>query len=201
MAPPEGAPLVHRRTVDFEAYDHGDALTVVGRLQDVRPWADGERVPVVLHRMELRVGIALATMVITEAAASMADYPHAECPAIEPAFAGLVGLSVGRGYTREVQRRFGGAAGCSHLEHLARSLGPVVVQAVASCRARAVAEGRAEEYLSAGGGDWLRNTCHIWADGGVGLRKLATGWRPGNGPFPAPPLADIEAGIGTPTTD
>lgn len=188
--------LVHRRTVEFDAYDDGDRLTVVGRLQDVRPWADGRTLPQVLHRMELRVVVRLADLVITEVAPTMQNFPHAECPAIEPAFQGLVGLSVGRGYTREVQRRFGGVSGCSHLEHLARSLGPVVVQAVASRRAKAVAEGREVEYLSADGGTWLRNTCHIWADDGVGLRKLAVGWRPGRGPVPAPPLGQVLAEYG-----
>lgn len=198
MTAPEVGPLVHRRSVEFEAFDSGDGLTVVGRLQDVRPWADGEHMPVVLHRMELRVVVSLADMAITESVATMGNYPQHECPAIAPAFAGLVGLSVGRGYTRQVQRRFGGAAGCSHLEHLARALGPVVVQAVASCRARTVAQGAAEEYLSAGSGGWLRDTCHVWADGGVGPRKLALGWRPGEGPVPAPPLAQIEAERGIP---
>lgn len=185
--------LVHRRTVEFEAFDGGDRVTVVGRLQDARPWADGTTSPTVLHRMELRVVVRLLDMVIVEAVPAMHDYPHAECPAIEPAFQGLVGLSVARGYTREVQRRFGGAAGCSHLEHLARSLGPVVVQALASRRARAVAEGREEEYLSADGATWLRNTCHVWAEDGVGVRKLAAGWRPGQGGVPAPSLEQVLA--------
>lgn len=190
---------VHRRTVSFEAYEQPGALEVVGRLLDERPWADGHVVTQVLHQMELRVVIRLDDLVIVEASPAMEHFPHAECPAIEPAFEGLVGLAVGRGYTREVQRRFGGVSGCSHLEHLARTLGPVVVQAVASHRAKAVAEGREKEFLSAEGGAWLRNTCHVWADGGVGLAKLAAGWRPGRSPVPAPALADIRGGAGAPS--
>ena len=80
----------------------------------------------------------------------MHAFPHTECPTIETAFAGLVGLSVARGYTREVQARFGGPRGCTHLEHLARSLGPVVIQAVTSRRALAVSRGEAEDLLAAG---------------------------------------------------
>ena len=41
----------------------------------------------------------------------MHTFPHTECPVIEPAFAELEGLSVARGYTREVQTRFGGTSG------------------------------------------------------------------------------------------
>lgn len=185
---------VHRRTVSFEAFERPGALEVIGRLQDERPWGDGRTMAPVLHQMTLRVVVRLADLVIVEATPEMHNFPHAECPAIEPAFQGLVGLSVGRGYTREVQQRFGGASGCSHLEHLARSLGPVVVQAVASRRARAVTEGREEEFLSAdGGGGWLRNTCHVWAEGGVGFQKLQAGWRPGRSAVPAPPLAEVLA--------
>ena len=91
-----------------------------------------------VHDMELRVTVRIDDLTIIESVAEMHTFPHAECPAIVLAFAGLVGLSVARGYTREVQRRFGGPRGCTHLEQLARSLGPLVVQAVTSRRARAV---------------------------------------------------------------
>ena len=94
-----------------------------------------------VHEMELRVRVRIADLTITEAAARMDTFPHTECPGIVGAFAGLEGLSVTRGYTREVQARFAGPKGCTHLEQLARSLGPVVVQAVTSRRARAVSTG------------------------------------------------------------
>lgn len=189
-----GAPpglLVHRRSVELDAYEGTGSLTVVARLTDQRPWADGARIAQVLHQMELRVVVGVPDLVITAAEAVMHDFPHSECPAIAPAFEQLVGLSVGRGYTREVQHRFGGVSGCSHLEHLARALGPMVVQAVASLRAKAVADGRASDHLSTENGGWMRNTCHIWADGGVGPQKLAIGWRPGTSTSPVPPVDQI----------
>jgi hypothetical protein len=43
---------------------------------------------------------------------------------------------------------------------------------------------------------WARNSCHVWAEGGVAEQKLAAGWRPGRGTYPAPPLEDILAGAG-----
>ncbi len=99
-----------------------------------------------------------------------------------------------RGYTREVQSRFGGPRGCTHLEQLARSLGPVVVQAVTSRRARAVSRGEAVDLLADGGSPWARDSCHIWAEGGMADQKLAAGWRPGIGPYPAPALVTFRAG-------
>lgn len=179
---------LHRRTIEYEAFDRGEVLAVVGRLRDTRPWADDGGSVATVHDMELRVTVRIADMTITEARADMLAFPHNECPAIIAAFRGLEGLSVARGYTRAVQTRFGGPKGCTHLEQLARSLGPVVVQAVTSRRAQAVGRGDADDLLSGGGSPWARNSCHIWAEGGIADQKLAAGWRPGTGPYPCPPL-------------
>ncbi len=180
---------VHVRSIDYRAFRNGaDALLVIGTLQDCRPWAAGSEAVERVHDMELRVTVGLDDLVIREADARMHTFPHAECPAIEPVFRGLVGLGVARGYTRAVQQLFGGPAGCSHLEHLARSLGPVVIQAVTSERAMRVATGDAPDLISGTSSPWARNTCHVWADGGVALAKLEAGWRPGVGPYPSPPL-------------
>jgi len=182
---------LHRRSLVYEAFDDDDHLGVVGRLRDSRPWADQGQAISVVHDMELRVKVRLDGLTITEAGATMHSFPHAECPGIVQAFAGLVGLSVARGYTREVQARFGGTKGCTHLEHLARSLGPVVIQAVTSKRAQAVSRGEANDVITEQGNPWARDTCHVWAEGGIAEQKLDAGWRPGIGPYPALPLEVI----------
>jgi hypothetical protein len=189
--PGEGAVPLHHRAIDYRAWAADDDLVVVGRLTDSRPWAEDGSAVATVHDLELRVRVRTEDLTITGATAEMHVYPHTECPAIEAAFAGLVGLSVARGYTREVQTRFGGPRGCTHLEHLARSLGPVVIQSVTSRRALSVRRGESEDLL-AGGGDtgspWARDSCHIWAEGSIADQKLAAGWRPGTGPYPSPAL-------------
>jgi hypothetical protein len=185
--PVERVPL-HRRSILYAAFDGGDALEVVGTLVDRRPWAGDGRSIATVHDMELRVTVRVSDMTITAASAEMRTFPHAECPSISGAFGGMVGLSVARGYTREIQRRFGGPRGCTHLEHLARSLGPVVIQAVTSRRARSVVDGEAVDLMSDDGSPWARDSCHIWAEGGPADQKLAAGWRPGIGPYPTPAL-------------
>jgi hypothetical protein len=190
----EGAVVpLHRRTIEYEAFDAGESMVVVGRLHDSRPWAHDTGSITTVHDMELRVTVRIDDMSITEASAEMRTFPHVECPGIVESFASLVGLSVSRGYTRQVQDRFGGPRGCTHLEQLARSLGPVVVQAVTSRRALAVSRGESQDLLSGSGSPWARNSCHVWAEGGVADRKLAAGWRPGVGPYPAPTAETFEA--------
>jgi hypothetical protein len=187
---------LHRRSIVYEAFDEGEEIGVRARLEDVRPWADGERSVSLVHDMSLWVAVRAADMTITRVRADMHVFPHAECPAILEAFEGLIGLSVTRGYTRAVQQRFGGPNGCAHLEHLARSLGPVVVQAVTSRRARALGRGETPDLLAAGPTPWARDTCHVWAEGGVAEQKLAAGWRPGVGSYPAQPLEVIRRAEG-----
>jgi hypothetical protein len=186
---PTTAVPVHRRSIEYEAFEVDGALTIVGKLRDSRPWAqspDIERV----HDMELRVTVRLTDFTITDADAVMHTFPHFECPAIVGAFRGLVGLSVARGYTRAVQERFGGVSGCTHMEHLARSLGPVVIQAATSTMARSRTTGQTELGAADTGTSPLaiRNSCHIWAEDGIAEQKLTLGWRPGQDDYPAPAL-------------
>jgi len=173
----------------FDVFGVDDDLVVVARLRDSRPWAEDGSAVATVHDMELRVRVRPTDLTIVGATAEMHAFPHTECPVIEESFAGLVGLSVSRGYTRAVQTRFGGPRGCTHLEQLARALGPVVIQAVTSRRALAVSQGESEDLLAGAGNSgspWARDSCHIWAEGGPADQKLALGWRPGVGPYPAP---------------
>ncbi len=194
---PPGAVPLHRRSLDFEAYDTGADLLVVARLRDTRPWAEDPTDVGTMHDMELRVTVGLDDRIITDAVALMHAFPHSECPMIVDAFAGLSGLSVSRGFTRQVQDRLGGPRGCSHLEHLARALGPVVIQAVTSRRALAVSRGELGDLLGGGGSPWATDSCHIWAEGGVAEQKLEAGWRPGAGPYPSPPLETVRRASGS----
>jgi hypothetical protein len=195
------APL-HRRSIEIEVVDGGeDALGVRSRLRDQRPWhPNPERL--VLHDMVLELDVSLVDMTITRADAEMLTFPHAECPLIAPRFAGLVGISVARGFTRALGEVFGGVSGCSHLHELARATGPAVVQARMSHRARRrdVADEQAAVVTAPapdpGVAPMLR-TCHIWAEDGIAVRKLAAGWRPGvTAAYPAPPLERILAANG-----
>ena len=176
----------------MEVYRRGGYFAVVGTLHDQRPWAGGAYGPRDLHFMELGLVVRRADMTIVDAAADMTTYPHAECTDIQASFHDLVGLSVARGYTNAVQERFGRQHGCSHLEFLARSLGPVVIQALSALMARRLENGGDEGGVrNESGVQWLTNTCHLWAEGGIGEQKVAAGWRPAKETYPAPSLVEI----------
>lgn len=181
---------IHRRSIEVEAFDtpDDDVIEVVGSFLDERPWAHAPEQSVV-HRMTLALLVRVSDMVITGADATMHDFPHIECPQIAPSFGGLVGLSIARGYNKEVQRRFIGITGCAHLEFLARAMGPATIQAVASTRARTrIRDGATmKPQVNA----YMRNTCHVWADDGPALAKIEAGWTPGLAPMPTPTVVEI----------
>jgi hypothetical protein len=183
--PPAPRTAVHRRSIIMDSYEVDDEhVTVVGRLTDVQPWgAPGHDM---MHDMTLTMTVRLADLVITSAEAGMGTFPHAECPFIAPAFAQLEGLSVRRGFTKELRQRLGGVSGCAHLGELARAMGPAVVRTSAASRHQQAtadpASGTDPALLPLG-------TCHVWAPGGPGVRKVEAGWVPGSVPFPIPPVA------------
>lgn len=198
-APPApGEVPTHRRQIDFESYDRGDDLLVVGRLRDDRPWADGTTQEAHVHDMTLEVTVRRPQLVVTAVRAAMRHFPHAECRDIETAFQGLVGLQVGRGYTRAVQERFGRQLGCTHLELLARLVGPVVVQSIPSSALRAHPEDGGGTALAETGSGWFADSCHVWASEGPGpgMQKIAMGWRPGGTTYPAPRVEELRRSAG-----
>jgi len=182
--PPAPRTAVHRRSIIMDSYPLDDEhVTVTGRLTDVQPW-DGPGHEVI-HDMTLTVTVRLTDLVIILAEAGMGTFPHAECPFIAPAFAQLEGLSVRRGFTKELRQRLGGVSGCAHLGELARAMGPAVVRTSAASRQkRATAD-----PASAGPAPLPLGSCHVWAADGPGVRKVEAGWVPGSIPFPIPLVA------------
>jgi hypothetical protein len=164
----------------------GEHVTVVGRLTDVEPWAGSGHE--VIHDMTLTLTVRLADLVITSAEAGMGSFPHAECPFIAPAFAQLEGLSVRRGFTKELRQRLGGVSGCAHLGELARAMGPAVVRTSAASRHRQAVAGD----LGAGPAPLPLGSCHVWAADGPGVQKIEAGWVPGTVSFPVPPVAHFK---------
>jgi Protein of unknown function (DUF2889) len=182
--PPAPPTTVHRRSIIMDSYPLDDEhVTVAGRLTDVEPWGDpGHEV---IHDMTLTLTVRLADLVVTAAEAGMGSFPHAECPFIAPAFAQLEGLSVRRGFTKELRQRLGGVSGCAHLGELARAMGPAIVRTSAASRHRQAVTGDP----GAGPAPLPLGSCHVWAADGPGVRKMEAGWVPGTVPFPVPPVA------------
>ena len=141
--------------------------------------------------MELGIVVRRADLTIVDAEADMQTFPHVECTAIEPHFRELVGLSVARGYTSAVQERFGRERGCSHLEFLARALGPAVIQATTSAAAWQTEQSGAYPTQRAGPVVPHQHVPRVDARRAGRPEGGGSGWRPGRLGYPAPSAAEV----------
>ena len=102
---------------------------------------------------------------VREVAAVTDAGPYAICPAITPAFGQLKGLTVGRGWRREVLARLGGVRGCTHLVELLWPMATAAYQTIYPVLAReraAAAESRPPAHL---------DSCHALARDGEVVRE------------------------------
>ena len=173
---------VHVRTIRVEITPVGEqelevAATLVDERPDGgRPWFGAEP-PRVIHDMRLRLRVRQPGLVITAVGSEMAAHPYTICPEAVPPLQQLVGLSIARGFTREVNERFGRQRGCAHFTALIHALAPAVRQGA----------GAAFPELEVRPGDaepWFVNTCQAWREDGplhrlveagdeAGLRRLS----------------------------
>ena len=173
---------VHVRTIRIDAgkvVTDGDAasaaLRIHGSLEDRRPqgvpdWIqhDGD----VIHHMEVTLTVTWPDLVVAAIDSVMRTFPHAGvCPDALPPLQGLVGVAVGRGFTRAVNERIGRERGCTHVAALILAMGPVVRQGA----------GAAFGFAAPGdpqGTPWFVNSCQAWREGG----PLHRAWRAGEMP-------------------
>jgi hypothetical protein len=166
---------LHRRRIQVDGYRRRDGLwEFEAFLEDVKHYDFDSRFrghvsagePV--HDMALRVTLD-DDLVIREVVAKMAAHPFPDCPGAQAAFQALVGLGMGPGWMREVRRRVGTVAGCTHLFELMRPLATTAYQTILPLRA---AGGGADQSRP----PRLMDSCHGWRRGGEAMRVLHPRW-------------------------
>jgi len=128
--------LLHRRRVHCDGYARADGLfDIEARLLDTRthvfPVLVGEDLPAnePVHQMGLRVTVD-RELLIRSAEPLMVSGPVPECPNIADAYMQLVGLKIGKGFSRAVKTMFAGRSGCSHMTEMLVPLATVAMQTV-----------------------------------------------------------------------
>jgi hypothetical protein len=165
-------PPVHVRTIRVEIAPVGaDELEVTATLVDERPrdnprWFGAEP-PRVIHDMRLGLRVRRPGLIITAARAEMASHPYTICPEALPPLGQLVGLSISKGFTREVNERFGRERGCAHLTALIHAMAPAVRQGAGVAFP--------EPERPADGTAWFVNTCQAWRESGPLHRLIQAG--------------------------
>lgn len=197
---PEGLEVLHEREYRIRAYrmpadgesdgepdgQHGDRLLLRGAVRDQKPphlYVFEDPDPITIHHMQVELVISFPSMVISEATVLFETHPHTECVSIADAYAGLVGLSITRGFTHRVRELFGGPRGCTHTTALLLAMAPVAVQCIWSMTASDAR--RSGEPMRFGGQrspearerSWAAslNSCHVWDEDGEFVKALRAG--------------------------
>ena len=140
LPPDDDLDLIHTRRYETRVYQVSDEeLLVRGAVSDMKPpglYILGDPEPMEIHQMQLELRVALPNLEITSAHVVFETHPNSQCPIIANDYEKLVGLSIARGFTREIRNLFGGPNGCTHTNALLQALAPAVVQATWSVSVR-----------------------------------------------------------------
>jgi len=174
---------IHQRSYETEAFDEGDGrMRVRGRLTDNKPQglclSDGNEL--VIHDMCIDLLVDPATFTIVAVENEMMVRPYSSCESILPDYQALVGLSITRGYSKQIKKLFGGPNGCSHMGALLQAMGPVAIQASWSLvNLHQPLESRLNNSDDPEDIDRrLRlnmNSCHVWQEDGEHIELVKIG--------------------------
>jgi hypothetical protein len=160
--------LLHTREIRCCGYERDDGLwDIEGVITDVKSYSfetiDRGLVPagVPIHEMHVRLTVD-DDLKVVDIEASSELTPFKICPQIAGGVKKLIGARVASGWTRLVQERIGGVAGCTHIMQLI--LGPLattVYQTIYPAMAKRKRDaGIPEDNQSKPG--WL-DSCHGWS--------------------------------------
>lgn len=180
--------LVHTRVIDCRGYEREDGLfDIEGRLTDTKAFHWIRRESKVglpagepVHDMWIRITVDL-DMKIRDAIAVTDASPYRTCGNITPNFSVLKGVTIQRGWTKDLRSKIGGSAGCTHLWELLGRVATVALQSTVTAR-------DTQKPLGPGQVPYQFNSCHMYtADSLATLERwphMYKGPAPGRGDLP-----------------
>lgn len=178
--------LLHTRNYDVEVRHIGNNLQLTGSVRDVKPpglYIADDPDPLTIHHMRVVLTARIEDLVIVDVDVVFDVHPHGSCPSIVEHYRKLVGLSISRGFNRQIRELFGGPRACTHTTALLQAMAPAATQALWSMRV----QGRQADDDSPFTGSPERveemvrgnlNTCHVWAEDGDHVTGLRNGEEP-----------------------
>ena len=163
--------LIHNRDIKCRGFQRADGLwDIEGEMMDTKTYdfanvdRDGISAGEPIHHMWVRLTID-DELTVHGAEAVTDSGPFTLCGDIAPVFENLVGLTIGPGWRRDVNKIMGGVQGCTHLTDMI--LGPVAVAAF-----QTVIPARAERNTpSDGSRPRLINSCHAFREDGPVVQR------------------------------
>jgi len=151
---------IHNRNVHCEGFLREDGLwDIEGHLKDTKTYSFKSD-----HRGNVKAGTAIHDMTIRltlndnlkilDVITIMDNYPYSICPEVIPNFKSLIGLTIGRGFRKNVYLKVGGTKGCTHLVELLFPIATTAFQTVYSYNSN--------KKIDTSKAPSLINSCYSW---------------------------------------
>jgi len=171
LSEPADREPIHERRVTCRGYRRSDGLwDIEGHIVDVKTYdfesADRGtlRAGDPVHEMRMRITVD-DEFLVHDAEADTEHAPYAICPAAAPPMNRIKGLRIGPGWHREINRRVGGALGCTHLRELLGPMATTAFQTIVPIKAR-------QNQGAAGKQASLIGSCYAYAPDSPVVRRL-----------------------------
>ncbi len=164
---------MHTRSYTVKAYyEQTGVMRLRGAILDEKPerlFFPEDDEPLAIHQMVVDLVLNVPSLEITAVDVVMEVTPHRHCTTIETTYDQLVGLSIARGFNRQITERFGGVSGCTHIGALLRAMAPVAVQSMWSMRqldpANSPVDSSTDDEASRRAAMAFNlNSCHVWSE-------------------------------------
>ena len=170
----------HERIIKFQTTRTApNRVEVAAELKDVRKHKSiwGYRNQVV-HHMTVKI-VADTKLIIKEARFETIRAPYIECQSHVVTAERLVGLSLAKGFTKQVLDLYGGTSGCSHILTILTDLAPAIRQGFAFSYVFPEEETQMTEdnvvSVVQRMGRAIADTCMVWKTDSTVQRDLARG--------------------------
>ena len=164
---------IHNRSVHCEGFLREDGLwDIEGHLRDTKTYSFESD-----HRGEVKAGTAIHDMTIRltlddnlniiDVVTIMDSHPYSICPEIIPNFKELIGITIGKGFRKNVYSKVGGIKGCTHLVEL---LFPIATTAFQTIYSYKINKNKYKRPINKSAPS-LINSCHSWSENNEVIKK------------------------------
>ena len=98
----------------------------------------------------------------------MDSHPYSICPEIIPNFKELIGITIGKGFRKNVYSKVGGIKGCTHLVEL---LFPIATTAFQTIYSYKLNKNKYKRQINKSAPS-LINSCHSWSENNEVIKNL-----------------------------
>ncbi|MBF87083.1 MAG: hypothetical protein CMJ14_03675 [Pelagibacterales bacterium] len=171
---PKSRKKIHLRKVYCEGYKRDDGLwDIEGHLKDTKTYNfhtdyRGDMLAgMAVHDMSIRLTLD-DNLMIKNVAINMSSHPYETCPKIIENFQNLIGISITKGFRKNVYAKVGGVSGCTHLVELLFPIATTAFQTIYSYKSF-----NKKENVNANNDDSpsLINSCYSWREDGEVIKK------------------------------